>query len=104
MITVVTRWEGTPAGIHGVEVGSQAARSQHEAWGAKNPRLLRPAAGSGGLQVAFYTLDFPTMAAWGEFQDQMVGSDWFVQLQRDVSAAHPDLRMVETTVLYDALS
>ena len=27
MITVVTRWEGTPAGIHGVEVGSQAARS-----------------------------------------------------------------------------
>jgi|TARA_B100000085_G_scaffold34339_2_gene28216 hypothetical protein len=34
----------------------------------------------------------------------MVGSDWFVQLQRDVSAAHPDLRMVETTVLYDALS
>ncbi len=103
MITVVTRWEGSPGAIHAVEVGSRAARSQHEAWGAQNPRLLRPAVGSGGLEVAFYTLDFSSMAAWGAFQDQMMASDWFVQLQRDVGAAHPDLRMADTTILYDAI-
>jgi hypothetical protein len=103
MITVVTRWEGSPGAIHAVEEGSRAARPQHEAWGAQNPRLLRPAAGSGGLEVAFYTLDFPSMAAWGAFQDQMMASDWFVQLQRDVGAAHPDLRMADTTILYDAI-
>jgi hypothetical protein len=103
MITAVTRWEGSPGAIHAVEEGSRAARPQHEAWGAQNPRLLRPAVGSGGLEVAFYTLDFPSMAAWGAFQDQMMASDWFVQLQRDVAAAHPTLRMADTTILYDAI-
>jgi hypothetical protein len=104
MITAVTRWEGTTGAIHAVEVGSQAARAQHEAWGAQNPRLLRPLAGSNGLEVAYYTCDFPSMEAWGAFQDQVMASEWFTQLQRDVGAAHPDLRMAETTVLYDVIN
>ena len=103
-ITVVTRWEGNLASMHAAEEGSRAARAHHEAWGVQNPGLLRPATGSGGLEVAFYTCDFPSMAAWGAFQDQVMASDWFTQLQLEVGAAHPDLQMVDVAVLYDAIS
>jgi|TARA_B100000401_G_C52094498_1_gene388181 hypothetical protein len=104
MITVATRWEGTPQAIHAVEAGSRAAKVQHENWGAKNPRLLRPVAGSGGMEVAIYVTDFASMEEYGKFWDQVAASDWFLQLQKDVAAAHPDLRMAEQVVMYNAIA
>tara|TARA_B100001029_G_scaffold159753_1_gene147273 strand:- start:33 stop:365 length:333 start_codon:yes stop_codon:yes gene_type:complete len=104
MITVATRWEGTPQAIHAVEAGSRAAKVQHETWGAKNPRLLRPVAGSGGMEVAIYVTDFASMEEYGKFWDQVAASDWFLQLQKDVAAAHPDLRMAEQVVMYNAIA
>jgi hypothetical protein len=44
MITAVTRWTGTPAGLALVEAGSRAAKSEHMAWGANNCRFMRPIA------------------------------------------------------------
>jgi|TARA_B100000131_G_scaffold309428_1_gene339907 hypothetical protein len=104
VITVATRWEGTPQAIHAVEAGSKAAKPQHEAWGAKNPRLMRPVTGSGGLEVALYVTDFDSMEEYGRFWDQVSASEWYVQLQKDVAAAHPELRMAEQMVMYNAIA
>ena len=104
MISVATRWEGTPQAIHGVEVGSRAAKSQHEQWGAQNPRLMRPVTGTGGLETALYVCDFDSMEAYGRFWDQVSTSDWFVQLRKDVADAHPQLRMADQVVMYDAIA
>ena len=104
MISVATRWEGTPQAIHGVEVGSRAAKSQHEQWGAQNPRLMRPATGTGGMETALYVCDFDSMEAYGRFWDQVSTSDWFEQLRKDVADAHPQLRMADQVVMYDAIA
>ena len=104
MITVATRWEGTPQAIHAVEAGSRAAKPQHEEGGAKNPRLMRPVTGTGGMEVALYICDFDSMEAYGRFWDQVLVSDWFVQLRKDVAEAHPQLRMADQVVMYNAIA
>ncbi|MFL3003249.1 MAG: hypothetical protein ACJZ4L_06055 [Candidatus Poriferisodalaceae bacterium] len=104
MISVATRWEGTPEAMRAVEAGSRAAKAQHESWGAKNPRLMRPLTGTGGMEVALYVTDFDSMEDYGRFWDQVSASDWFTQLQADVAAAFPDLRMADTVVMYDAIA
>ena len=104
MITVATRWEGTPQAIHAVEAGSRAAKPQHEEWGAKTPRLMRPVTGTGGMEVALYSCDFDSMEAYGRFWDQVLVSDWFVQLRKDVAEAHPQLRMADQVVMYNAIA
>ena len=104
MISVATRWEGTPEAMRAVEAGSRAAKPQHESWGAKNPRLMRPGTGTGGMEVALYVTDFESMEDYGRFWDQVSASDWFAQLQTDVAAAFPGLRMADTVVMYDAIA
>ena len=64
-----------------IEAGSKAAKPQHEAWGAKASRLMRPVTGSGGLEVALYVTDFDSMEEYG-FWDRVSASEWYVQLQR----------------------
>ena len=90
--------------MRAVEAGSRAAKPQHESWGAKNPRLMRPVTGTGGMEVALYVTDFESMEDYGRFWDQVSASDWFVQLQTDVAAAFPGLRMADTVVMYDAIA
>ena len=45
LITQITTWEGTPAAIEAVVVGSREAAPIHEGLGAKNPRLMRAVSG-----------------------------------------------------------
>jgi hypothetical protein len=73
-------------------------------WGAANPRLMRPVTGAGGLEIALYVCDFDSMEAYGRFWDQVSASDWFVQLRKDVAAAHPQLRMADQQIMYDAIA
>ena len=104
MITAWTRWEGTPSAMEGVVAGSKAAKPLHESMGAKNARLMRPLTGPGGFEVATYLIDFDDAEAFGRLQDQMLESDWVVQLRKDVAAAHPDLRMADQGLVYNAIS
>lgn len=104
MITAVTRWTGTPAGLALVEAGSRAAKSEHMSWGANNCRFMRPIAGQGGMGIGFYICEFDSMSAFGAFQDSVLASDWFKQMQKDVAAGHPEITMDGTTVMYDAIA
>ena len=56
------------------------------------------------MEVALYVTDFDSMEDYGRFWDQVSASDWFTQLQADVAAAFPDLRMADTIVMYDAIA
>jgi hypothetical protein len=65
---------------------------------------MRPVTGTGGMEVALYVTDFDSMEDYGRFWDQVSVSDWFTQLQTDVAAAFPGLRMADTIVMYDAIA
>ena len=41
---------------------------------------------------------------FGSFWDQVLVSDWFVQLRKDVADAHPQLRMADQVVMYNAIA
>ena len=56
------------------------------------------------MKVAIYETDFASMEQDGKFWDQVAASDWCLQLQKDVAAAHPDLRMAEQVVMYNAIA
>ena len=60
--------------------------------------------GTGGMETALYVCDFDSMEAYGRFWDQVSTSDWFVQLRKDVADAHPQLRMADQVVMYDAIA
>ena len=44
------------------------------------------------------------MEEYGRFWDQVSASEWYVQLQKDVAAAHPELRMAEQMIMYNAIA
>ena len=104
-VTAVTTWEGTPAAIETLVAGSRAAAPIHESLGAKNPRLMRAASGTGSDgSLAYYSIEFDSIEAYGAFFDKVLTSDWYAQTIEVVSKAYPDLKNGGTVVYYDAIS
>jgi len=102
-VTAVTSWEGTPEAIENLVLGSKASAPVHKKMGAKNPRLWRAVAG-GGMESAFYSLEFENHAAYGAFNDAMIGSEWWnEQIIKAAGLAYPALKNLGTTVYYDAI-
>ena len=102
-VTAVTSWEGTPEAIENLVLGSKASAPVHKEMGAKNPRLWRAVAG-GGMESAFYSLEFDSHAAYGAFNDAMIGSEWWnEQIIKAAGSAYPALKNLGTTVYYDAI-
>ncbi len=102
-ITQVTTWTGTPAAIELLEAASKQSAPFHESLGAKNPRLMRGVTGSFST-VAFYTLDFDSMEAYGAWCDALLQSEWWDTTAEAISDAHPDLEMTSQNVYYDGLT
>jgi hypothetical protein len=94
LVTAITTWDGTPAGIEAVIEGSRLAGPIHESLGARNPRLMRSFAGSDLYRVE-YMIDFDSFEACGAFTDAMLGHEWFVQMTANVAAAYPELKTAE---------
>lgn len=102
-VIAVTSWEGTPEAIENLILGSKASAPVHKEMGAQNPRLWRAMAG-GGMESAFYSIEFESHAAYGTFTDKMLGSEWWKeQIVEAAGAAYPDLKNLGTTVYYDAI-
>ena len=103
-VVAVTTWEGTPAAIEALVEGSKAAKPIHESWGAKKPRLMRAAAGAGSDgTLAYYSIEFDSIEAYGTFHDKMLSSDWFAQTVEWMGQAYPDLKNRGAVVYYDAI-
>ena len=102
-ITQVTTWTGTPAAIELLEAASKQSAPFHESLGAKNPRLMRGITGSFST-VAFYTLDFDSMEAYGAWCDALLQSEWWDATAQAIAEAHPDLEMSSQNVFYDGLT
>ena len=103
-VVAVTTWEGTPTAIETLVVGSKAAKPIHESLGAKNPRLMRAAAGAGSDgSLAYYSVEFDSIEAYGAFFDKVLSSDWFAQTVEVVGQAYPELKNRGTVVYYDAI-
>lgn len=90
--------------MEAVEAGSKVAKPIHESMGAKNARLMRPMTGPNGFEIATYLIDFDDAESFGRFQDQILGSDWLAQMRKDVAAAHPELRMADQGLMYNAIA
>ena len=102
-VIAVTSWEGTPEAIENLIKGSKASAPIHEKMGARNPRLWRAMAG-GGMDTAFYSIEFENHSAYGAFTDEMIGSDWWKeQIIKAAGSAYPDLKNNGTIVYYDAI-
>ena len=102
LVTAITTWEGTPAGIEGVIEGSRLAGPIHESLGARNPRLMRSFAGDDLYRVE-YMIDFDSFEACGAFTDAMLGHEWFVQMTASVVAAYPELKNCGTRFAYNTM-
>ena len=102
-IQAVTTWEGTPKALEILVEASKQSGPIHESMGAKNPRLWRAIAG-GGMEAAFYSIEFENHSAYGKFTDEMIGSEWWKeQIIKAAGSAYPDLKNNGTTVYYDAI-
>ncbi|MFZ8877150.1 MAG: hypothetical protein ACO2Z4_07015 [Ilumatobacteraceae bacterium] len=102
LITQITTWEGTPAAIEAVVVGSREAAPNHEGLGAKNPRLMRAVSG-GDVHRVEYMVDFDSFEAHGKFSDAIVEGEWWTGMMQAVAAAYPDLRNCGTRLMYNAI-
>ena len=102
-VIAVTSWEGTPEAIENLVKGSKASAPVHEKMGAKNPRLWRAIAG-GGMEAAFYSIEFEYHSAYGKVTDETIGSEWWKeQIIKSAGSSYPDLKNNGTTVYYDAI-
>ena len=55
-------------------------------------------------ESAFYSLEFESHAAYGAFNDAMIGSEWWnEQIIKAAGSAYPTLKNLGTTVYYDAI-
>jgi len=102
LVSAITTWEGTPAAIEQVIVGSRDAAPIHERLGARNPRLMRSFAG-GDMDRVEYMIDFDSFEACGAFTDAMMADEWFQGMTAAVAAAYPDLKNCGTRFAYDAI-
>ena len=102
LVSAITTWEGTPAAIEQVIVGSRDAAPIHERLGARNPRLMRSFAG-GDMDRVEYVIDFDSFEACGAFTDAMMADEWFQGMTAAVAAAYPDLKNCGTRFAYDAI-
>ena len=102
LVSAITTWEGTPAAIEGVIVGSRDAAPIHERLGARNPRLMRSFAG-GDMHRVEYMIDFDSFEACGAFTDAMLADEWFQGMTAAIAAAYPDLKNCGTRFAYDAI-
>ena len=102
LVSAITTWEGTPAAIEGVIVGSRDAAPILERLGARNPRLMRSFAG-GDIHRVEYMIDFDSFEACGAFTDAMLADEWFQGMTAAIAAAYPDLKNCGTRFAYDAI-
>ncbi len=101
-ILAVTTWEGTPAALLLLTAASREAAPIHEKAGARNPRMWRAFTG-GTSERMFYSVEFDDVESYGRFSDSLVASGWWDQTVKAVSEAHPNLKMIETTLYINDL-
>lgn len=66
---------------------------------------MRSASGTGSDgTLAYYSVDFDSIEAYGEFFDKVLVSEWYATTIEVVSEAYPDLKNRGTVVYYDATS
>ena len=102
-VIAVTTWEGTPAAIERLVEGAKNAKPLHAEMGAKSIKLLRSTAG-GAQSRAYYMAEFDSHQSYGAFIDKVLESDWYQQTMQATAEGHPDIRIAETALYYDALA
>ena len=93
IVIAVTKWEGTPEKIQETVDNVKAAADLHASLGAKNPRFWRSVSG-GGVQKAYYSIEFDSHEDYGKWQDAMMESEFWPEFQKFINEGYPDIEYI----------
>ena len=101
-VIAVTKWEGTPEKIQETVDNVKAAADLHASLGAKNPRFWRSVSG-GGVQKAYYSIEFDSHEDYGKWQDAMMESEFWPEFQKFINEGYPDIEYISTDIYYSMI-
>jgi hypothetical protein len=102
IVIAVTKWEGTPEKIQETVDNVKAAADLHASLGAKNPRFWRSVSG-GGVQKAYYSIEFDSHEDYGKWQDAMMESEFWPEFQKFINEGYPDIEYISTDIYYSMI-
>ncbi len=94
---------GISAGLYQVNTNGFDSTTHSIAFlGAKNPRFWCSVSG-GGVQKAYYSIEFDSHEDYGKWQDAMMESEFWPEFQKFINEGYPDIEYISTDIYYSMI-